>query len=323
MKRRLLSIVPVLLLAAASTALASATVRPERGGTGRPCSASAEAVERSCLQEAESDYQLALAICLNSSGAERHDCQGEAWADLKDSRSTCREQQDARQEVCDELGEDAYDPAIDPANFVGVTFVDVTFVDVIDNPYFPLTPGTTLVYEGDTGDGREHEEFAVTHNTKVILGVRCIEVHDTVTRDGELIEDTLDWFAQDRAGNVWYFGESSESLRGGRVVSVGGSWLAGVDGAKPGIVMEAHPAVGDVYRQEFLLGTAEDLGEVVDLHATVAVPAGTFNNCLQTKDFTPLEPDAFESKFYAPGVGTVLEIDEETGERLELLRVDP
>jgi hypothetical protein len=312
MKRRLLSIVPVLLLLGASAALAG-----DVAGKRLACTGSTEALRQSCLHAAESDYQLALGICLNSSGQERHECQGEAWSNLKDARSTCGEQRDARQEVCDALGEASYDPVIDPGHFVGGTFVGV-----IDNPYFPLTPGTTLVYEGNTGDGIEHEEFAVTHNTKVILGVRCVEVHDTVTLDGELIEDTLDWFAQDRDGNVWYFGESSESLRGGRVVGVGGSWLAGVDGAKPGVVMEAHPSVGDVYRQEFLPGTAEDLGEVIDLHAAVSVPAGTFSNCLETKDFTPLEPDALENKFYAPGVGTVLEIDQETGERLELLRIE-
>src|SRR6185369_9184112 len=115
----------------------------------------------------------------------------------------------------------------------------------------PLVPGTTFVYEGQTADGFGHDEFAVTHNTKVILGVTCVEVHDVATLDGDVVEDTLDWFAQDNAGNVWYFGENSKQLEDGLVVGVEGSWTAGIDGAKPGIVMEAAPAVGDVYRQEF------------------------------------------------------------------------
>ena len=144
----------------------------------------------------------------------------------------------------------------------------------------------------------------MTHNTKVILGVTCIEVHDTVMVDGELTEDTLDWFAQDSAGNVWYFGENSKELEDGLVVSLEGSWMAGVDGAKPGIVMKASPAVGDFYRQEFSLENAEDLAEVVSLNESVTVPAGTFNNCLETEETSPLEPDALEHKFYSAGSAT-------------------
>ena len=155
--------------------------------------------------------------------------------------------------------------------------------------------------------------------TETILGVECTVVRDTVTVDGELVEDTLDWFAQDRNGNVWYFGEISKSFEDGDLVSLDGSWRAGVDGAKPGIVMKAHPAVGDVYRQEFLLGVAEDYARVVSLSGDATVPAASCTNCLVTGDFVPLEPDADERKFYKRGVGLILEVDRTTGDRVELI----
>jgi hypothetical protein len=297
-----------LLLLCSSMALAGRAF-----GSAGACTGTTEDALRSCRQEAESDYWLALGKCLNlSNPAKQAACQKQASTDLQDARQTCSDQEAARQAVCAALGEAPYDPVINPAKFVGK----------IDNPYFPLIPGTTLVYEGLTADGLEQDEFAVTHNTRVILGVTCVEVHDTATLDGELVEDTLDWFAQDKDGNVWYFGENSKQLEGGLVVGVEGSWTAGEDGAKPGIIMEAHPAVGDLYRQEFSLGVAEDIGQVLSLNASATVPAGSFTNCLKTKDTSPLEPDVVEQKFYAPGVGSVLEIDNSTGERLELVRIE-
>jgi hypothetical protein len=275
------------------------------------CQRTAHDALRSCRNGAESKYQLALGTCDNISDTEqRNACQQQASADAKDARQTCRDQNDARLAVCDRLGGAAYDPVINPDNFVAT----------IDNPYSPLIPGTTFIYE--TPDGSEHDEFFVTHNTKEILGVTCVEVHDTVKDvDGKLTEDTLDWFAQDKDGNVWYFGENSKQLEDGLVVGVEGSWTAGVDGAKPGIIMEAHPQIGDLYRQEFSLGVAEDIGEVLSLTASVTVPAGSFANCLETKDTSTLEPDVEEHKFYAPGVGNVLETNPATGERLELVKI--
>src|SRR5262249_41414501 len=154
-----------------------------------------------------------------------------------------------------------------------------------------------LVYEGPTAKGLEHVEFQVTHNTRVILGVTCTEIHDTSTVAGALSEDTLDWFAQDTAGNVWYFGENSETVEGGRVVSVEGSWIAGVDGAEPGIVMRAQPNPGTLYRQEFALGTAEDVARIVETGVSLVVPFGPFMNCWKTEDFSSLEPDVVENKF--------------------------
>jgi len=216
-----------------------------------------------------------------------------------------------REESCDKLGPAPYDPVIDPANFVAK----------IDNPFFPLVPGTTFIYKGQTSEGLMRDEFAVTHNTRVIDGVTCVEVHDSVFTDGELTEDTLDWFAQDKDGNVWYFGENTAELEDGLISTIDGTFMAGVDGDKPGIVMKAHPAVGDFYRQEFSLGNAEDEAETLDLNASVTVPYGSFQHCLRSEETTPLEPDALEDKFYASGVGNVLTVDEVTGERCELVQI--
>jgi hypothetical protein len=221
------------------------------------------------------------------------------------------EQNHARLAACERLGGAPYDPVIDPSNFIAP----------VDNPYFPLTPGTTFVYEGHISQGLEHDEFGVTHNTRVILGVTCVEIHDTVTTDGELKEDTLDWFAQDREGNVWYFGENTHELEGGLITTIEGTFMAGVNGDKPGIIMKAHPAIGDFYRQEFSLGNAEDFAETLSLTDSVTVPAGTFHNCQKSKETTPLETDLLEDKFYAPGVGNVLTVDVRTGDRVELVQI--
>ena len=280
--------------------------------TADACQQTANDVLKSCRSGADSDYRLALGKCENlADPAERDACQKQASADLQDARQTCQEQDDARLAACQRLGGAPYDPVIDPSNFVSQ----------VDNPYFPLTPGTTFIYEGHTVDGFEHDEFAVTRNTRVIFGVTCVEVHDTVTLDGELSEDTLDWFAQDRNGNVWYFGENTAEFADGLITTIEGTWMTGVNGDKPGIVMKAHPAIGDFYRQEFSLGNAEDFAETLSLTETVTVPAGTFHDCLKSQETTPLETDLLEDKFYAPNVGNVLEVDEVTGDRVELVQI--
>jgi len=276
------------------------------------CRQTAQDTLTSCRNAAQSDYSLALAKCDNlADPAARAQCQSQASTDLNDAQQTCQEQNDVRIAACDRLGGAPYDPVIDPSNFV----------TRIDNPYFPLTPGTTFIYEGQTAEGFEHDEFAVTHNTRVIQGVTCVEVHDTVTVDGELTEDTLDWFAQDRDGNVWYFGENTHELEDGLITTIDGTFMAGVNGDKPGIVMKAHPAIGDFYRQEFSLANAEDFAETLSLTESVTVPAGTFHNCLKSQETTPLETDLLEHKFYAPGVGNVLTVDATTGDREELVRI--
>jgi hypothetical protein len=193
------------------------------------------------------------------------------------------------------------------------------FVAQITNPYMPFTPGKVFNYRAETEDGIETTVVEVTHDTKVIMGVTTTVVRDRVYLDGSLIEDTFDWFAQDEDGNVWYFGEDSKEIEDGVVVSTEGSWEAGVTGAKPGIVMLAQPKIGMQYAQEEAEGVAEDHATVLSLKKVVLVPAGTFENCLQTMDWTPLEPGVREFKYYAPGVGLVLEVHPAGGqERNEL-----
>ncbi len=268
--------------------------------------------ERSCQAGAQSDYFIALALCYNLSDAgARKACQQQAASDQKDALQSCDDQNDARDAVCKQLGGAPYDPAIDPAKFTGT----------ITNTYLMFTAGTKFVYESTFG---EHNEVLVTNNTKNILGADCREVHDTVKVNGELTEDTLDWFCQDQDGNVWYFGENSKQLEGGLVVGVEGSWIAGVDGAKPGIAMKANPQVGDVYRQEFLPGVAEDMGEVLSVTESINLPGfGLLTNCIRTKDTSPLEPEALENKIFCPGVGQVQTIDLVTGEVSTLVSKTP
>jgi len=276
------------------------------------CGMTSNLALRSCVNGARSDNAVALGKCANiTDAAANKACRRQAAADVKDAVQSCQDQDDVRDKACERFGPAAYDPVINPANFVAT----------IDNPYFPLVPGTTFIYEGQTAQGLEHDEFFVTHNTRVILGVTCTEVHDTVRVNGQLTEDTLDWFAQDVAGNVWYFGENTHELVDGLISTIDGTFMGGVDGAKPGIIMEAAPAIGDFYRQEFDLNNAEDFAEVVSLTESVTVPTGSYSNCLKTKETTPLEPDLLESKFYAPHVGNILTIDETTGERSELIQI--
>jgi len=206
-----------------------------------------------------------------------------------------------------------YRKEIDPANFV----------DRVDNRYFPLTPGTTFVYEGETEDGEAvRVEDYVTHETKQVLGVTCVVVRNRVMENGDLVEETFDWYAQDKDGNVWYFGEDAKEYEAGVVVSTKGSWEAGVDGAMPGIIMEANPQVGDFYRQEYYKGEAEDMAEVLSLTESASVIYGSFDNLLMTREWTPLEPGIVEHKYYAPGVGLILEVMVEGGsERVELVEI--
>ena len=279
------------------------------------CRRTAQAVLTSCRNGAQSDYWLALAKCENlADPAAREECQKQASANLNDARRTCEEQDDARLAACERLGGAPYNPVIDPSNFVAR----------VDNPYFPLRPGTTFIYEGRTAEGLEHDEFAVTHNTRAILGVTCVEVHDTVTVDGELTEDTLDWFAQDKDGNVWYLGEDTKELDNGQVVSTEGSWEAGVGGAEAGIIMWADPAahIGEEYRQEFSQGVAEDFGKVVAVDQAVDVPFGSLTGCLKTEDRSALEPGVLENKYYCPQIGIALEVTFQGGsDRNELVDV--
>lgn len=195
------------------------------------------------------------------------------------------------------------------------------FVSKINNKYFPLTPGIKYIYEGKTEDGLERTEVYVTAQTKKVMGINTVVVWDRVWLDGELIEDTKDWYAQDKFGNVWYFGEDSKELEDGKVVIREGSWQAGVDGAQAGVIMEANPEVGDIYLQEYYKGVAEDTAEVIALGVKIKVKYGSFKNCIQTLDWNPLEKDSKEYKYYCPGIGLVYEVGLENKEGLQLISV--
>jgi len=196
------------------------------------------------------------------------------------------------------------------------------FVGAITNRYFPLLPGTVFRYSGTSDGEAETEIMTVTGQTKRILGVTTTVIWDRVEINGELHEETFDWYAQDREGNVWYFGEDSKEYEDGKVVSTAGSWEAGKNGARPGIIMKANPRVGDRYQQEVAPGVAEDMARVSSLNRRVSVPAGEYTGCLATLEWTPLEPDVQEVKYYAPGVGMVLAEVKKGGEgRLELISV--
>jgi hypothetical protein len=184
-----------------------------------------------------------------------------------------------------------------------------SFVSTIDNPLMPLSPGATWLYRGTADGVAQKNRVVVQSYTETISGVVCTVVLDRVyeLEDDEwvLIEKTHDFYAQDTDGNVWYFGEDSRDYEDGIIVSRAGSWKDGVDGATRGIIMEANPLIGDSYEQENSPGVAEDEATVLSLHKRISVPLGTYKNCLQTSETTPLEPDFEEHKFYASGIGVV------------------
>ena len=178
----------------------------------------------------------------------------------------------------------------------------------VDNAWYPLRPGTTYVYRGMKDGKPARDVVAVTHRTRLVGGVRCRVVHDRLYLSGRLAERTSDYFAQDDRGTVWYVGEDTAELApSGRVVSTEGTWHTGVDGARAGIFMPAHPRVGERHRQEFLRGHAEDHFQVVSLDARVVVPFGAFDHALRTREWTPLEPGVIDAKFYVRGIGEVSE----------------
>jgi len=217
--------------------------------------------------------------------------------------------------VCLSCGQRAaapYAPAIDPANFTSN----------ITNPYFSLPVGKTFTYEGRVKDGAELVQIAVTNDTRTVMGVTTRLYHDQVWLNGKLHEDTRDWLAQNGQGDVWYFAEDVDNYENGVFKDHGGSFTAGVDGALPGIWIKARQVVGDVYRQEYYRGRAEDMRRIVAVDQTVATSLATYRGCVKTYDWTPLEPTLKERKFYCPQVGgEVVTEDLTAGEKLELTSV--
>jgi hypothetical protein len=196
------------------------------------------------------------------------------------------------------------------------------FTTEIDNPYWPMTPGSRWVYRETDSEGADQRvEVIVTDKTKKIAnGITARVVRDEVTEDGVPVEVTDDWYAQDSKGNIWYLGEETTEYEDGKPVSTEGSFEAGVDGAQAGIIMPAAPKPGMTYRQEYYKGEAEDKGEVVSAREQAEVPFGHFRNVVMTKDTNPLEPKILEFKFFARGVGPVLAVSVSgSSDREELL----
>jgi hypothetical protein len=196
-----------------------------------------------------------------------------------------------------------------PTEPVRVAIDPARFTTTIDNPWFPLVPGTTLVYVGSREGTPARDTVTVTTRTKRIVGVDTVIVEDKGYLAGRLAESTRDYYAQDDIGAVWYLGEdTAEYDRHGKVVSTEGTWLSGRDGAQPGIIMDANPVVGKRIRQEYLRGHAEDWYRVIDLARPVTVPYGSFPDALMTAEWTPLEPAVRDRKYYVRGIGEVREL---------------
>ena len=311
------------------------------------CSETASAAFFACYHEKKDDYWIAKGNCYNSDKKVKK-CLNEAEDAYEEAKAECQDQLEARKDLCEELGEAPYDPKIIPAHFVDPEDIGG---DVDPNPYFPLVPGHMWTYKT-----REDGEVTETNTVEVLAadksvtieGVDCVVVHDIVyegntTDPDSMIENTYDYYAQALDGTVWYFGEFSlakqecdeetgelcQGLWGDE-----GSWQAGFEGGKPGIIMFAHPSMVEyetVYRQEFALGDAEDVAEVINFNEeSVTVPYSSFpadSQLLQTRDFSPLEPGVGDYKYYAPGVGVILEKayedDEFTGEENQLESFTP
>ena len=197
------------------------------------------------------------------------------------------------------LAPTAATPAFDPGDF--------TPGAAVTNAYFPLPVGRTLVYTGIKDGQTQRDTVTITNETKTILGVQTTVIRDVADHDGTLLERTDDWYAQDKQGNVWYLGEDTAAFGKNGKVDTSGSWQGGVNGAVPGIIMEADPQIPNAYRQEFLAGQAEDTAWVVDLGGTVTVPYGKVRNVLTSLEATVLDPGAYDQKVYGPGLGIILE----------------
>jgi hypothetical protein len=304
----------------------------------RICSSTAWAQFDACRNEVRDDAFTAKAICLNvSDEEEREECFGDAKEERRDADRLCRDQRNARRSLCGELGEGRYDPDFDPADF------DDPRNPGTPNPFFPLGVGSQWKYAG----GDETIQIEVLDETKRIEGVDCLVVNDRVEEGGEVTEDTDDWYGLRKDGTIDYCGELSKELETfedddpeePELVSIEGSFKAGRDGDKSGTLFQGAPAVGQVYRQEWSPGNAEDAARVLsttygygaDPELDEFVPQAladllcAAHDCVVTGEFTPISPDGFERKYYARGIGLFLEVDPESGDIVQLVdcNVDP
>jgi hypothetical protein len=303
----------------------------------RPCQKTAKVMFKSCRLDAYEEYKTVLANCINLSGkSERINCRLEAKETLQEDTGFCQEQHNARNDACDILSEIRYDP--DPLLDPAIAFINPDEVDDSSaNPYVSLVAGHTHVLRAGE-DGEETVVVHVTDETREIQGISCRVVADAVVvterdeEDGHIdylpVEITDDWFAQDTQSNVYYCGEISRNFEEGTLVDLDGSFESGKESAKAGLLLMAMPQVGLAHRQEFALGEAEDIIEYIDVSAipneeNEGFPCSDAGGCLMTYDFSPLDPESSEFKYYIPGLGFVLaeamENGELTGEREELV----
>ncbi len=318
-------------LAAAS--LASFLLSAEIGfANENQCKKIAGIQQEACRSELKADFFSASANCANlGDKAERTECREDAASEAAETRMLCRDQKQARRELCEDLREDRYAPDFDPAGF------ETDYRNpAVTNPYFPLEVGQRWSYSAPD----EEISVEVLDETKQIEGVTCVVVRDLVRVDGVPLEDTDDWFAQRADGTVFYCGEISQNFElfagddplEAELVDVEGSWKAGRDGALPGTAFLGSPRLGAIYRQELARGDAEDAAEVVsttyafgrDAELDRFVPAELANllcsnaDCIVTREFTPISPDSFERKYYARGIGFFLGVNPQSGEAARL-----
>lgn len=341
MQHRLLS-VRVLLICAITLPVSAFGDSDSDSRWGRPssaCERTAGKMFNACLHDTRDDLNETIANCLNiANSRERKECRLDAREARKEEVETCYDIRDARINACEVLDEERYalDPLLDPA----LAFIDPDEVPGTYpvNPYVSVASGHTYVLRA----GEEGEETVVVHVTdesREILGIACRIVVDIVVEvaeeDGEIeyeaVEVTDDWFAQDMTGDVFYCGEVARNFEDGILRDLDGSFEAGIDFAKSGVLIRAFPMSGEAHRQEFALGEAEDIVQYVDLATAPTAEEGGDNPafpcspdlCLKTFDFAPLEPESTEFKYYLPGTGFVLaaamEDGELTGEREELV----
>jgi hypothetical protein len=319
-------------------ALAQAAEVEELDAQAMYCSATVQSLHRACGEEVDSDYWVAFGICINESDdADRRECFSDAKQARAEGTQLCAKQLTGRRNACGLLGEDRYDPPFEQGSF------ETNFSNLSNpNRYFPLGIGNQWEFRSQT----QSIKVQVLNETKLIDDVRCIVVRDEVREQGDLVESTNDWYAQAKDGNVWYCGEETatfESFAGDHPrkperVSIDGSFKAGRDGDKPGIIFRAAPSPGEAYVEESSLANAEDatvvlsvsyaygkhpeLDQLVPRKLAKLLCAG---DCVVTKNFSLLEPGVFERKYYAPGIGVFLEVEPGSGEVVQLVKcnVDP
>jgi hypothetical protein len=288
------------------------------------CAESARLLRYACEYEMRASYHGAAASCADAPESQDA-CVEDARTAYDEGTAECAAALGVRLDLCTALGDATHDPAFGSAH--AASFVDPREIgaSVPPNPWLPLVPGNRWVYEGDG----ETVTVTVTEDVKLVDGIECVVVSDVTSAADVVVEETDAWLAQDVDGNVWSCGELARNLEvfegdapaEPELVDLDGSWKAGRDGAEAGILVPAAPEVGGVIRHEMLPAVAEDAAEIVSLGATESAPAGACDgDCLETRDFTPLEPGVDEHRYYAAGIGLIVATRDDT--RVELVEFE-